>query len=147
MFRGRYPANIDAKSRLVLPARYREVLQVKEENVLLLTCHEDHCLSAYPLTDWERSEENIKQPGAYDDGQSDYIMYFFSLVSECPLDGQGRILIPSLLREHAQLEKEAILIGMGIKIAIWARELWNQFETTMARKKPALRKQMNGFGF
>ena len=147
MFLGRYPASIDAKGRLVLPSQYREVLKAKEEDTLLVTNHQDPFLWAYPLEDWKARGKNIEDPSSYDEKQADYIMYFFSLVNECSLDGQGRILVPTLLRQHAQLEKEAVLIGMGIKIAIWAKERWDQFEAEMVKKKAELSKHMHGFGF
>ena len=77
MFRGRYPASIDAKGRLVLPSPYREVLKAKEEDTLLVTSHQDPFLWAYSLKDWQALEENIKHPASYDEKQTNYIMYFF----------------------------------------------------------------------
>lgn len=145
MFRGNYPATLDAKGRLVLPARYRELLNAKGERMLILT-YLGRRLLAYPLHQWELLEERADSLPDSDPARDDYITYFFSLANECPIDNQGRILIPPKLRQRANIDKEVVLSGARNKITIWNHQTWEEFEAEMG-EKPEIRGVIHGLGF
>lgn len=128
MFKGRYYHNLDAKGRLNIPARFREVLVEHHEEVLVLT-NFDSCLIGFTLNEWSLLEDKVRSQPMFStmlrQDMRAFVRYFFSGATECPLDRQGRILIPPSLREFAQLEKEVVLTGVANRIEIWNRSAWD----------------------
>lgn len=119
MFMGEYNHSIDAKGRIIVPAKFRE--ELGEEFVVTLGL--DGCLFVYPDTEWQSFVEKLKSlPGNREARQLQ--RYFLAGAVTCEADKQGRILIPSKLREHAQLEKDVVFVGVLGKIEIWSRERW-----------------------
>lgn len=124
MFKGRSKHNLDAKGRLAIPARFKEVLQGKSDNCLVLTNH-FNCLWAFTREEWQVHEEKADRMSDLDPKAISYIRYFISGAQECPLK-QGRITIPPDLREIAGLKKEVVLVGLMKKFEIWDREKWEE---------------------
>lgn len=120
MFMGEYNHTIDAKGRIIVPAKLREALG--EEFVVTLGL--DGCLFAYPKEQWQTFIEELKKlPGSKDARQLQ--RYFMAGAATCEVDKQGRILIPSKLREQAQLDKDVVFVGVLNKIEIWSKERWD----------------------
>ncbi len=123
MFMGEYQHNIDSKGRLFIPARFREGLG----DSFVVTKGLDGCLFAYPRSEWEVLEQKLKSlPFTKGDARA-FVRFFFSGAAICEVDKQGRILIPVNLREFAQLEKDAIVIGVSTRVEIWAKGQWEQY--------------------
>ena len=120
MFMGEYNHTIDAKGRLIIPAKFRETLG--EE--FILTKGLDGCLSIYPMDEWESFEEKLKALPLTDKNARAFLRFFVAGATSCELDRQGRILIPSTLREFAGLEKEVVLTGNLTRIEVWSKERW-----------------------
>ena len=120
MFMGEYNHTIDAKGRLIIPAKFRETLG--EE--FILTKGLDGCLSIYPMDEWESFEEKLKALTLTDKNARAFLRFFVAGATSCELDRQGRILIPSTLREFAGLEKEVVLTGNLTRIEVWSKERW-----------------------
>lgn len=120
MFMGEYNHTIDAKGRLIIPAKFRETLG--EE--FILTRGLDGCLSIYPMDEWESFEEKLKALPLTDKNARAFLRFFVAGATSCELDRQGRILVPSTLREFAGLEKEVVLTGSLTRIEIWSKEKW-----------------------
>ena len=125
MFMGEYNHTIDAKGRLIIPAKFREPLG--EEFVL--TRGLDGCLYIYPMDEWEAFEEKLRALPLTNKNARDFVRFFLSGATECEIDKQGRFLITSNLREYATLEKDAIIIGVGTRIEIWNREKWKSYNS------------------
>lgn len=120
MFMGEFNHSIDAKGRIIVPAKFREDLG--EEFVVTLGL--DGCLFLYPDSEWQEFVEQLKHlPGNRQARQLQ--RYFLAGATTCEVDKQGRILIPAKLREHAKLEKEVVFVGVLGKIEIWSKELWD----------------------
>ena len=114
MLMGEFKHNIDAKGRLIMPAKFREDLGEK----FIITRGMDGCLFGYPQNEWSALEEKLKQlPLAKKDARA-FTRFFYSAATECELDKQGRINIPQTLREHADLEKVCHVIGVSDRIEI-----------------------------
>jgi len=128
-FIGRFPHTIDEKGRLSIPSRFRQTLQDRGQNVLVLTDF-DSCITAYPLDVWARFEEKIQTQSNFEKDVRAFLRLFYSAASECPVDGQGRILVPPQHREKAGLSREVIIVGALNRIEIWDRERWEHFLTT-----------------
>jgi len=124
MFRGRSKHTLDSKGRLAIPARFKEVLDQRGENCLVLTNH-DNCLWAFAREDWRVIEEKAYNLPLFDHAVTSYFRYFISAAVECPVR-QGRITIPLDLRESAGLEREVVLVGQLKRFEIWERKDWEK---------------------
>lgn len=118
MFMGEYSHSVDAKGRLIVPAKFRE--QLGEQFVI--TKGVDGCLYGYSDEEWKRIEEKFRQVNLTTKDARKFMRFFFAGAASCEVDKQGRILIPSVLREFAGLEKEVVLVGVLSKIEIWDKE-------------------------
>ena len=125
MFRGRFEHNVDAKGRVSLPAKYRDILSSNYNDRLVITNY-DNCLIAYPYEEWVTFEENFRQYSIMQEDVEVFMHYFISGASECTIDKLGRILIPPILRKHAGLEREIVFVGMITRIQIWDKQRWEQ---------------------
>ena len=120
MLIGEYQHNIDAKGRVIVPARFREDLGER----FYVTKGLDHCLFVLPPTEWTKLQEKIM---AMPMGKARGIQrFFFSGAAEVEPDKQGRILLPANLRQHAKLEKDVTVIGVGRHAEIWNTQAWQQ---------------------
>ena len=127
MFRGVNAINMDAKGRLAIPARYRQVLRERCDGALVATIDTDEpCLLIYPLDDWELIEQKIAALPSIHPVTRRIQRLLIGHATDVELDGSGRILIPPLLRDYAGLEKRTILLGQSKKFELWAEDCWNQ---------------------
>ncbi|MBO4264847.1 MAG: division/cell wall cluster transcriptional repressor MraZ [Clostridia bacterium] len=116
MFLGEYSHTIDTKGRLFMPSKFREELK----DTFFVTKSVDTCLAVYSSEEWTRFTDKIN---ALPEIQSRKIRRFlFSAATEVSPDLQGRILLPSNLREYAKLEKAVTVVGVGDHIEIWSEE-------------------------
>lgn len=125
MFRGRVEHTIDSKGRLSIPSRFRDVLTEKYSETLVVT-NFDRCLVAYPTEEWDALERRASALPQLKREVKAFQRYFISGATECPLDRQGRILIPPSLRAYAALERDVVLVGMLKKVEIWSKERWEE---------------------
>lgn len=124
MLIGEYAHTIDAKGRVIVPAKFRTELGER----FILTKGFDGCLYGYSLDEWKGIEEKIKTlPLITGKDARNFTRFFFSSAIECELDSQGRILISPSLRAHAMLEKELVIIGVSSRIEIWSKSKWDEY--------------------
>ncbi len=128
MFRGRFESTIDIKGRTSIPAKFREVLSSNYDDRLIVT-NFDNCLWAYPVKEWQVIEEKVAALPQFKPEVKALQRVFISAAQECAVDKQGRILIPTSLRDYAGLEKDIVLLGMIKRIEIWSKDRWvKEFE-------------------
>ena len=125
MFIGEYEHSVDAKGRVIMPAKLREDIGEK----FIVTKGLDGCLFAYSISEWTNFEEKLKTLPLTNKNARDFVRFFLSGAVECEIDKQGRFLIPGNLRNYAILEKEIIIIGVGTRIEIWNREEWKKYSS------------------
>jgi MraZ protein len=125
MFAGRFEYAIDDKSRVSIPSKFREVLSTNYDMRLILT-NLDGCIVAYPYQEWVNIQERISNLGTLKKESRVFLRFYYSGVSECPIDKLGRILIPQSLKNYANIKKNVAIIGMNRKIEIWAQETWEE---------------------
>ena len=125
MFRGRYEHTIDGKGRVSIPSHFREVLGSNYSEEMFVLTNYDQCLVAYPKEEWMHLERKISALPQLKREVKAFQRYFISGATECPLDRQGRILVPPSLREYADLQKDVMVVGMIRKIEIWSKNRWN----------------------
>lgn len=120
MFIGEYSHTIDTKGRLIVPSKFRE--QLGEEFVV--TKGLDGCLFVYENSEWKSFEEKLRALPLTNANARKFTRFFLAGASACEVDRQGRILIPAVLRDFAQLEKDVVLVGVGSRIEIWNKAIW-----------------------
>jgi MraZ protein len=125
MFRGSSIHTLDSKGRMIIPARFRDVIRVGGGDALMIT-RMDKSLFAYTLNDWSKVEERILDLADMSEHMRRIRRYFVGGAFECSCDKQGRVLIPPTLRDYAGLEKEIVLVGLLDHFEIWSLENWNK---------------------
>ncbi|MFW0120821.1 division/cell wall cluster transcriptional repressor MraZ [Rothia sp. CCM 9419] len=128
MFLGTYTPRLDAKGRVILPARFRDSLA----DGLVLTRGQERCLYVFPLEEFQQIHERMRMAPISSKQSRDYIRVFLSGASDEVPDKQGRVTIPTNLREYAGLGKELTVIGAGSRAEIWDSQVW---ETYLAAKE------------
>lgn len=143
MFMGEFQHTIDAKGRLIVPSKFRDKLGEK----FVVTRGMDGCLFGYPLSEWEHLEKKLEEmPLAKKDART-FVRFFYSAATECELDKQGRINIPQTLRNHAQLNKNCVVIGVSNRIEIWDEARWREFSAEAEENFDEIAETMIDFGF
>ena len=125
MLIGEYEHSLDAKGRLIMPAKIREDIGEK----FIITKGLDGCLFGFSQTEWTNFEEKLKTLPLTNKNARDFVRFFLSGAIECEIDKQGRFLIASNLRENANMEKEAVIIGVGTRIEIWNKDKWKEYNS------------------
>ncbi len=127
MFRGLNAVNLDTKGRIAIPTRYREQLQQDCESHLVVTIDtESSCLLLYPLYEWEIIEAKVQALPSFNQTARRIQRLLIGHATEIDMDGNGRILLPPLLRDYANLEKRTMLVGQGRKFEIWDEQQWHR---------------------
>ena len=123
MLIGEYEHSLDAKGRLIMPAKLREDIGEK----FILTKGLDGCLFGFSISEWENFEGKIKTLPITNKDARKFERFFLSGAMECEIDKQGRFLIASNLREYSQVDKEVVIVGVGNRIEIWSSKKWKEY--------------------
>ena len=116
---------MDAKGRISLPSRFRDVLiRSGDEKLIVTRGLGDACLDIFPLKRWEAFETRVAALPRFDANAIKLRRLYVSAATDCDIDGQGRILVPPALREHARLDKSVVWVGMGDGVELWSMPLW-----------------------
>lgn len=136
MFRGITALNLDAKGRLAVPARHRDTLLEHYEGRIVITINpESRCLWLYPLDVWQGIEDKLIRLPSMPEGNQRLKRLLIGYATDCEVDGNGRVLVPPLLREFGELNKRVMLVGQGNKFEIWDEAHWNaETEAALAKK-------------
>ena len=141
MFMGEYQHTIDDKGRLIMPAKFRDGLGEK----FVVTKGLDGCLFVYEMDEWQVLETKLRNlPFTKADARA-FARFFFSGATECELDKQGRILLPTNLRDHAQLQKDVFIIGVSSRLEIWSKEVWEDYSSKTEASYEELAEKMVDF--
>jgi MraZ protein len=125
MFRGISFHTIDPKGRIIIPSRFRDTIRAAGENVLMIT-RMDGCLYAYTFEEWRQIENRLLAMAEQGENMRRFRRVFIGGAFECPIDKQGRTLIPPVLRQYAKLEKEIALVGVLNHFEIWDQASWEE---------------------
>ena len=108
-----------------MPSKIREDIGEK----FIITKGLDGCLFGFSKNEWNNFEEKLKTLPLINKNARDFVRFFLSGAIECEIDKQGRFLIASNLREYAELEKEAVITGVGTRIEIWNKDKWKAYNS------------------
>ena len=120
MFTGSFFHFMDNKGRVSIPARYRELLQERQDRQVILTNFDGYLL-AFPQSEWVKIEGKLGDLALFRKDLRAFQRFLISGVEECPLDRQGRVLITQNLRDYAKLSREVTLVGAVRCFEIWDR--------------------------
>ncbi|MCM8812447.1 MAG: division/cell wall cluster transcriptional repressor MraZ [Candidatus Omnitrophica bacterium] len=128
MFYGEYAHALDAKSRLIIPAKFREfVKNAQGQEKFFLTRGLDGCLFLFSEEEWRKQESKFRDLSFTSPEARKFNRLFFSGASEVECDAQGRILIPQYLKQFAQIERDVMLVGVSSRVEIWSKGKWREF--------------------
>ena len=123
MFKGEVNHTIDSKGRVIIPSKFRDELGEK----FVLTRGMDRCLAIYPQSAWDILEQKLATlPLTSSADARNIVRFLVNGATDCELDKQGRILVPSTLREYAGLTKDVILAGTLSYIEVWDKDRWGK---------------------
>ncbi len=125
MFKGEYSHTVDAKGRMIVPSKYREILGEK----FVVTKGLDYCLFIYSCDEWDALCEKLMGLPLTNQNARAFVRFFMSGAIDCELDKQGRILLPQNLRAYANIDKDVTVIGAGTRVEIWSSSTWNDYKT------------------
>jgi len=146
VFRGVTALTVDSKGRLAMPARYREVLQVRANGKLVITADSALCLLIYAAPDWEPIQQRLMGLSSFNPRTRDLQRLLVGNASDVEMDGAGRILVPAPLRKFAGLEKDVALIGQGGRFELWDEVKWDaQIEKSIALNEDGIPPELEGF--
>jgi len=136
---GRYEYALDAKNRLGIPPKYRELLRAEKAGSVFVTSGMEGCLYLYLPSQWNRLVENGLQAFSLPDKEKEraFKRKFFSEAAEVELDGAGRMLVPQYLKAYAALKGKVLVQGAGNRAEIWDNGRWQAYQRS--KVEPAYR--------
>lgn len=141
MFSGEHEHTLDEKGRLTIPAKFRPGLA----EGFFITRGMDGCLFVFPPNAWKIISEKVASLPLSDPNARLFSRMIFSGL-ECKLDRQGRILLPSSLREHANIESEVVIIGVNSRLEIWSKKRWQEQTAKMEEQSSSIGERLSSFG-
>ncbi len=143
MLVGKYQNSIDAKSRMIIPAKFRDEVG----HTCIVSKAIDKCLEIHPMDEWERFMDKLSKLPTADPKARQLARHFYSSAVECEIDKQGRLTIPQELRQYANIEKELVTVGSYEKIEIWSKEEWESNESMTELDPSQLAESMMNYDF
>jgi len=133
MLRGNYPARVDEKGRLKIPALFKEELEQTYGRRFYITSLDGQYVRIYPLEEWNKIEDKLQEASSFNKTRRKFMSranYFGQVVE---MDNQGRVLIPSVLREKAEMKGEVAVLGNLTFLEVWNNE---RFVKEMIEQNP-----------
>lgn len=140
MLIGEFEHSLDAKGRLIMPAKLREDIGEK----FIITKGLDGCLFAFSIEEWKNFEQKLRTLPISNKDARAFSRFFFAGAIECEIDKQGRFLISSNLREFANFIKDVVIVGMDSRIEIWSKEKWQKCDEDISAEEIAQKMEMLG---
>ena len=147
MFRGSFFHTIDSKGRIIIPAKFRDIIKAQESNGVMLS-RIDGGLVAYTYNEWRNIETRILSLAEKSENMRRFRRVFIGGAFECACDKQDRILIPQNLRQYAELDKDVVLVGVLDHFEIWSRKSWDRENMHLEKdmKKEEVRNEIAKLG-
>lgn len=134
MWYGEYYHTIDDKDRFVLPSKFRDKIKTFPEKKFYITRGLDSCLFLFHKTEWDKLEERLRSLSFTKQQSRNFNRLYFSGANEIDIDAQGRIILPSHLKDFAKIKKEIVIIGVADRIEIWDKASWDNFYGDNSKK-------------
>jgi MraZ protein len=129
-FSSEYECRLDAKGRIVLPAKIKAQLPEASGNNIVVTRGFEPCLVLYPQLEWKKVFSKVSGLNEFNEDYRNFQRNFLRGNTEVDLDSNGRFLIPKTMLKYSQIEKEVIVVGMGNRVEIWNPSLYEKYLIT-----------------
>jgi MraZ protein len=126
MFRGNHPTRVDEKGRLKVPAEFKRLIDEKYGSQFYITSLDGKVAQVYPFEEWQRIEEKLAKLSNFNPTKKKFLNrtnYYGQLVE---IDGQGRVLIPALLRDTAKIQGEVAVVGNLTYLEVQSIEVYKK---------------------
>lgn len=130
MFYGEYEHTLDAKGRVIIPAKFREIFKEHYAEKFFVTRGLDQCLFVFTEEVWKGQERKFREMPFTKGEARRFNRLFFSGAAEVVCDKQGRVLLPDYLKSFAAIDQDVMIIGVSDRIEIWSKEKWKEFFDT-----------------
>ncbi|MGD2278596.1 MAG: division/cell wall cluster transcriptional repressor MraZ [Candidatus Omnitrophota bacterium] len=127
MFYGEYSHTLDKKGRIIIPSKFREVIQEMCIEKMYITRGLDECLFMFSESEWKAQEGKFKSLSFTKREARKFNRLFFSGAVEAVPDKQWRVLLPDYLRSYAKLNRQIVIVGVSNRIEIWDKSKWEEF--------------------
>jgi len=127
MFRGNDPATVDGKGRLKFPAAIKAILDDIHTTDFYVTSHDGQSVRIYPFQEWLKLEDKLKQQPSMNRSVKKFLDRTNYYGQAARSDSQGRILIPSLLRESATMQGEVAVLGYLNYLEVWNNQRYREY--------------------
>jgi len=127
LFKGQFTYSIDAKGRISIPAKLRKHISADANDTIVITKGLSKCIDLYPQDEWLRIEEKLLNLNQFQPDDARFLRMFVQYANEDVMDSQSRILIPQLLVDYAEIEKEVLIIGALRKIEVWNPKIYEEY--------------------
>lgn len=141
MFIGQYRHNLDAKNRIIVPAKFRDGLG----EGFVVTKGLDGCLSIYTADRWAEMISRLERIPATKREARQYLRSLTSKAVECSLDNQGRIQLPQFLLATANIQKSCVVVGVADHVEIWPEETWDSYDEEASESFEAVAESLTEF--
>ncbi len=125
---GEYQINLDSKGRFLMPAGLKKQVAEGELRDVVVNRGFEQCLVIYPAKTWEALQVKLNSLNDFNPKARQFKRVFLNGATSVELDKAGRVLLPKSLTDHASIEKEMVLIGLGNKMELWSKQ---QYDTYM----------------
>ena len=126
MFRGISKASLDDRGRFAVPTRFRDALRSSSAGKLVITIdRQDKCLLVYPNGEWDAVEKKLEQLSNLRPAVRQLQRMLVGFATDVELDNNGRVLIPPILRNYAEIEKSVMVMGQPNKLELWSEDVLN----------------------
>lgn len=138
MYYGEAQTSVDDKGRISIPVQFRSVMEVLDHDVWFLTRGFDGAIFMFHKAQWESLLSQGKGFSPLDPRMLDFRRLFLGSVAKVKFDSQGRMAVPVHLREHAGIEKDAVLLGVEDHLELWSKDGWRSFQARQAETYKAM---------
>jgi MraZ protein len=142
MFIGEYTATIDDKGRISIPAKFRPQLKSK----VVVTRGLDNSLFLYTLEEWKKLAEKLASLPISTANTRAFSRLMLAGAMDCDIDKQGRIILPSYLKEFAKINKRLVFAGLYNRIEMWSEDLWQAYKVQTEQQSTAIAEQLGSLG-
>lgn len=122
MFRGNHPTRVDEKGRLKLPAEFKRRIDESYTGRFYITSRDGRVAEVYPMQEWEKVEQKLAAIPSFDRAKRKLMDRYNYFGSEAEMDAQGRVLLPQILREMANLVADVVVFGNQTYLEVANRE-------------------------
>ena len=126
MFRGNHPTRVDEKGRLKVPAEFKRVIDEKYGQQFFITSLDGKVAQVYPFEEWERIEQKLAALSNFNPTKKKFLDRTNYYGQQVEMDGQGRLLLPQLLRESGQIKGEVAVLGNLTYLVVRNLELFKR---------------------